>query len=47
MPLYRYLALNEKGKKISGTVDADNIQEAKLKHVRREVAAPFSPPARR
>ncbi len=39
MPLYRYLALTGRGKKISGTVDADNIQEAKLKLIRREIAA--------
>ncbi|HSX25503.1 MAG TPA: type II secretion system F family protein [Chlamydiales bacterium] len=38
MPLFRYFALSEKGKKISGTIDADNLQEAKLKLIRREVA---------
>ncbi len=38
MPLYRYQALAEKGKKITGTIDADNLKEAKLKLIRREIA---------
>ena len=29
MPLFRYKAYNEKGKEISGTIDASSIQHAK------------------
>ncbi len=39
MALFRYLAVSERGKKIRGTIDADHIQEAKLKLVRRQIAA--------
>lgn len=39
MPLFCYQALTEKGKKISGTVDADTLQEARLKLIRRQIAA--------
>jgi len=39
MALFEYQALNEKGKKVSGTVDADNLQEAKFKLIRRQIAA--------
>lgn len=38
MPLFQYEALSEKGKKFSATVDADNLLEAKLKLIRRQVA---------
>lgn len=38
MPLFRYTAIAEKGKKIKGTIDADHLQEAKLKLIRREIA---------
>ena len=38
MPLYRYQAIGEKGKKVSGTVDADSLQDAKLKLIRRQIA---------
>jgi general secretion pathway protein F len=30
MALYRYFAINEKGKKINGLVDADNLEDAKF-----------------
>lgn len=39
MPLFRYQAISEKGKKIQGTIDADNVQEAKIKLIRRQIAA--------
>lgn len=39
MPLFSYEALSDKGKKFKGTIDADTIQEAKLKLVRREIVA--------
>src|SRR5579872_3663294 len=39
MALFRYLAISERGKKVRGTIDADHIQEAKLKLVRRQIAA--------
>lgn len=39
MPLYRYEAISEKGKKISGSMDADSLQDAKIKLVRRQIAA--------
>ncbi len=39
MPLYRFEAISEKGKKVSGTIDADSLQEAKVKLVQRQVAA--------
>lgn len=38
MPLYQYEAISEKGKKTIGAIDADSLQEAKLKLVRRGVA---------
>ncbi len=34
--LYQYIAVNEKGKKISGSIQADNLLDAKQKLVRRE-----------
>jgi general secretion pathway protein F/type IV pilus assembly protein PilC len=37
MTLYRYAALNEKGHEIRGTVDADSVQDAKQKLIRRQV----------
>jgi general secretion pathway protein F len=39
MPLFSYEALSEKGKKVQGTIDADTLQEAKLKLVRRQIVA--------
>jgi general secretion pathway protein F len=39
MPLFSYEALSEKGKKITGTIDADTLQEAKLKLIRRQIVA--------
>jgi general secretion pathway protein F/type IV pilus assembly protein PilC len=39
MPLFIYQALSEKGKKTKGTIDADTMQEARLKLVRREIIA--------
>src|SRR5258708_2964324 len=39
MALFEYQALSEKGKKVIGTIDADNLQEAKLKLIRRQIAA--------
>ena len=37
MGLFRYEALSESGKKFIGTIDADNLQDAKFKLQRREV----------
>ncbi|MBS0624721.1 MAG: type II secretion system F family protein [Verrucomicrobia bacterium] len=37
MGLFRFEALNESGKKYSGTIDADNLQDAKFKLLRREI----------
>ncbi|MDP1608266.1 MAG: type II secretion system F family protein [Chlamydiales bacterium] len=37
MALFRYVALQPSGKKFMGTVDADNLQDAKVKLQRREV----------
>jgi general secretion pathway protein F/type IV pilus assembly protein PilC len=37
MPLYQYLALGEDGKKITANIDAENLQEAKQKLIRRQV----------
>jgi len=39
MPLFSYEALSDKGKKIKGTIDADTLQEAKMKLIRRHVVA--------
>ncbi len=38
MPLYEYLALSDRGKKIKATIDADSLQDAKLKLIRRQIA---------
>lgn len=38
MPLYQYQAVSERGKKFSATIDADNLQDAKIKLVKRQVA---------
>jgi general secretion pathway protein F/type IV pilus assembly protein PilC len=38
MPLYEYQALSDRGKKIKATVDADSLQDAKLKLIRRQIA---------
>jgi general secretion pathway protein F/type IV pilus assembly protein PilC len=37
MPLYRYQALSEDGKKFEATIDADNLQDAKQKLIRRQI----------
>lgn len=39
MGLFQYVALNPSGKKFSGTIDADNLQDAKIKLHRREILA--------
>lgn len=39
MAVYEFKAISEKGKKIFGSIDADNLQEARLKLVRRQIAA--------
>jgi general secretion pathway protein F/type IV pilus assembly protein PilC len=39
MPLYRYEAVTRKGKKTTGAIDADGLQDAKLKLVQRQIAA--------
>lgn len=36
MSLYQFVALNEKGKKVSGSIQADSLQDAKQKLVRRQ-----------
>lgn len=38
MPLYQYEAVSERGKAITGSIDADNLLDAKQKLVRRQVA---------
>lgn len=37
MPLFRYKALDERGKDIRGAIDAESLQEAKIKLVRRQI----------
>ncbi len=39
MGLFRYEALNPTGKKFTGTIDADNLQDAKFRLQRREILA--------
>ena len=39
MPLYRFQAISDKGKKMNGAIDADSLQDAKIKLVRRQIAA--------
>jgi general secretion pathway protein F len=38
MPLYQYQAISEEGKKIGGSIEADSLQEAKQKLIRRKIA---------
>lgn len=38
MPLYQYQALSVSGRKFKATIDADSLQDAKLKLIRRQVA---------
>jgi general secretion pathway protein F/type IV pilus assembly protein PilC len=38
MPYYEYQALSEKGKKFKATIDAESLQDAKLKLIRRQIA---------
>lgn len=37
MPVYQFEAISEKGKKIVGSIDAESLQDAKLKLVRRQI----------
>ena len=39
MPLFEYTAISERGKKVTATIDADSLQDAKLKLIRRQIAA--------
>jgi general secretion pathway protein F len=39
MPLYQYQAATEKGKVYKATIDADSLQDAKLKLVRKKISA--------
>lgn len=38
MALYEYRAISEKGKKYKATIDAESLQDAKLKLIRRQIA---------
>jgi general secretion pathway protein F/type IV pilus assembly protein PilC len=38
MPLYQYKAVSDRGKKFTATIDADSLQDAKLKLIRRQIA---------
>ncbi len=38
MPLYEYKAISDSGKKFKATIDADSLQDARLKLVRRQIA---------
>ncbi len=38
MPLYEYQAISDRGKKFKATIDADSLQDAKLKLLRRQIA---------
>jgi general secretion pathway protein F/type IV pilus assembly protein PilC len=38
MPLFQYQAVSDRGKKFTATIDADNLQDAKLRLVKRQVA---------
>jgi general secretion pathway protein F len=38
MPFYEYKAVSEKGKKFTATIDAESLQDAKLKLIRRQIA---------
>lgn len=38
MPFYEYRAISEKGKKFKATIDAESLQDAKLKLIRRQIA---------
>ncbi|MBM3184414.1 MAG: type II secretion system F family protein, partial [Chlamydiae bacterium] len=37
MPFYRYQAVGEEGKKISAIIDAENLQDAKQKLIKRQI----------
>lgn len=37
MPLFQYKAVSDRGKKFSATIDADNLQDAKIKLIKRQV----------
>lgn len=39
MPLFEYIAVAENGKKVTAIIDADSLQDAKLKLIRRQIAA--------
>lgn len=38
MPLFQYKAISEKGRKIVDTIDADSLQDAKFKLIKRQIA---------
>lgn len=38
MPLYCFEAVSERGKKLKGSIDADNLQDAKMRLARRQIA---------
>ncbi|HSX11287.1 MAG TPA: type II secretion system F family protein [Chlamydiales bacterium] len=38
MPLFQYVAVSDRGKKFSATIDADNLQDAKIRLIKRQVA---------
>lgn len=38
MPLFQYQALSDRGRKFTATIDADSVQDAKMKLVKRQVA---------
>ncbi|MBU6446013.1 MAG: type II secretion system F family protein, partial [Verrucomicrobia bacterium] len=38
MPLYEYTAISDAGKKVKAMIDANSLQEAKLKLIRRQIA---------
>ena len=39
MPLFEYLAVSPRGKKVKATIDAESLQDAKVKLIRRKIAA--------
>lgn len=38
MPLFQYKAVSERGKKFTATIDADNLQDAKIRLIKRQIA---------
>ncbi len=39
MPLFQYQAISEDGKKIAASIDAESLQDAKQKLIRRQIVA--------